>query len=83
MCIRDSFYGETRRRIAVDFTEALRQQVCNMLEEMHQLYRRGYTPKVKPEKACNACSLKAVCLPALMRGKRVDAYLRQAVEGEE
>ena len=24
--------------------------------EMHELYKRRHTPKVKPSKACNACS---------------------------
>ncbi len=77
------FYGETRRRVVVTFDDVLRQQVRTMTEEMHQLYHRGYTPKVKPTKGCNACSLKELCLPALMRGKSVGTYLRQAMEGEE
>ena len=76
------FYGEPRRRTPVPFTPALRQQVCAMVEQMHQLRRRGHTPKVKPSKGCNACSLKELCLPALMKGKNVDAYLRQAMEAE-
>lgn len=76
------FYGETRRRTVVPFTDPLRHQVSAMLEEMHQLYCRGYTPKVKPSKGCNACSLKELCLPALMRGRQVSAYLRQAMEEE-
>ena len=54
-----------------------------MLAEMHGLYRRGYTPKVKPNKSCNACSLKELCLPTLLKGKDVDAYLRQAMEESE
>lgn len=74
------FYGDTRRRLTLSFTEELREQVRAMLEEMHRLYARGYTPRVKPSKSCNACSLKELCLPVLMRGKNVDAYLRQAME---
>ena len=74
------FYGETRRRTVVSFTADLREQVRAMLEEMHRLAWRGYTPRVKPSKSCNACSLKELCLPALMRGKSVAAYLRQAME---
>lgn len=77
------FYGETRRRVSVTFTDDLRQKVCAMLKEMHQLYRRGDTPKVKPSKSCNACSLKELCLPTLMRGKYVGTYLCQAMEEEE
>ena len=37
------FYGETRRRENVLFTEELRQKVREMFDEMHQLYARGYT----------------------------------------
>ena len=76
------FYGETRRRAVVDLTEALRAQVRAMAGEMHQLYQREYTPKVKPPKSCNACSLRELCLPALMRSRQVGAYLRQAMEDE-
>lgn len=50
--------------------------------EMHDYYRRGYTPKVKPSKACNACSLKEVCMPKLMKDRPVREYLRKAMEVE-
>lgn len=76
------FYGETRRRTAVSFSIELREQVQEMLEEMHLLYRRGYTPKVRRSKACNACSLQELCLPGLMKGHDVDSYLHQAMEVE-
>ena len=65
----------------VPFTPELRGQVRDSLAEMHQLYQRRYTPKVKPSKSCNACSLKEQCLPALMHGKRVSDYLDAAMEG--
>lgn len=74
------FYGETRRRVSVSFTAELREKVCTSLEEMHQLLRRGYTPKVKPSKSCNACSLKELCLPALLRKQSVEEYLQQVME---
>ena len=74
------YYGEIRRRERVAFTEELRGQVRALLEEMHQLYRRGYTPKVKPTKSCNACSLKELCLPRLMKNRSVSAYLKAAME---
>lgn len=59
------FYGQPRRREAVLLDESLRQKVAAALEEMHQLYEKQYTPQVKPTKSCNACSLKAICLPGL------------------
>ena len=74
------YYGEVRRREKVAFTPELRNQVRQMLAEMHELYRRGYTPKVKPTKSCNACSMKDLCLPRLMKTRSVSAYLRESME---
>lgn len=74
------YYGEPRRRTVVPFTPELRGQVQDNLKEMHELYKRRHTPKVKPSKACNACSLKVLCLPKLMGCKRVADYLAAAME---
>ena len=74
------YYGEPRRRTVVPFTPELRGQVQDNLKEMHELYKRRHTPKVKPSKACNACSLKVLCLPKLMGRKRVADYLAAAME---
>lgn len=77
------YYGEPRRRTAVQFTPELRGQVRDCLAEMHGLYRRRFTPKVKPSKACNACSLQELCLPRLMNRQKVSDYLAAAMEGSE
>ena len=74
------YYGEIRRRKEVAFTPEFRQEVRTLLAEMHSLYDRGHTPRVKPTKGCNACSLKELCLPKLMRGRSVAEYLRRATE---
>ncbi len=74
------YYGEPRRRTVVRFTPELRGQVQDSLTEMHGLYRRHHTPKVKPSKACSACSLKNLCLPKLMRSRKVSDYLSRAME---
>ncbi len=76
------FYGETRRRQRVEFSPALREEVTSLLTQMHELYRRGSTPKVKPSKGCAACSLKELCLPALMKHQDVGKYLRAAWEDQ-
>jgi len=76
------YYGQPRRRQRVELTAEMRQKVRDMLLEMHDYYCRGYTPKVKPSKACNACSLKEVCMPKLMKDRLVREYLRKAMEVE-
>ena len=74
------YYGEIRRRREIAFTAALREEVRSLLYEMHDLYARGRTPKVRPTKACNACSLRELCLPKLMRRSSVSAYVHRAME---
>ena len=76
------FYGEIRRRIEVALDEKIRQQVKLYFEEMHQYYEKKYTPKVKRTKACNACSLKNLCIPQLMKKRSVREYISGRL-GEE
>ncbi len=74
------YYGETARRTAVVLDEALRGKVNLLLTEMHELYKRKYTPRVKPGKSCNACSLKNLCLPKLYRTGSAAEYVRRRLE---
>jgi len=74
------YYGEIRRRETVEFTTELRDRVRMLFREMHEIYARGYTPKVKPHKGCNACSLKEICLPKMLRSKSVSKYLQEAMD---
>lgn len=73
------FYGKPKRRLDVEFTPELRKEVCNALLEMHELFRRGYTPKVKPSKNCCSCSLKELCLPVLLKKRAVKAYMEESI----
>lgn len=77
------FHGETRRRQPVRFTPELRAEVEACIAQMRELWQRGHTPRVKPGKACNACSLKELCLPKLLRQRSVTAYLRERMEEAE
>ena len=74
------FYDEIRRREEVKVTEALRQEVRDVFREMHDYARRGHTPKAKPRKQCQSCSMKELCLPRLPKLLSVDEYYRRALE---
>ena len=74
------FYGEPRRRTQIVFTPERREAVIAMSAEMRALYVRGYTPRVKPRKSCGACSLKELCLPALLGRRSAAAYLQENME---
>ncbi len=73
------YYAEARRRELVELTPELRQKAQAMANEMNAYFARGTTPKVKPGKHCNACSLKQVCLPALCRRADAAGYIRSHV----
>lgn len=76
------FYGETKRRMEVVLTDAHRERVRSMFDEMHQYYERGYTPKVRKTKACGLCSLKNICLPELEKAKSVKQYVARYMREE-
>lgn len=74
------YYGEPARRAAVMLDEPLRARAAALLAEMHQLYRRKYTPRVRPTRGCNACSLNGLCLPRLYRVGSAAAYVQSRLE---
>ena len=73
------FYGKTRHREVVSFSEELRVKVSEAFAEMHELYRRAYTPKVKTGAQCRNCSLNELCMPKLMKTKSVARYVEAAI----
>lgn len=76
------YYGETRRRTEVLFTEELRQSVRSCFEEMHAYYSRKYTPMVKKGTYCRQCSLNNICLPELSGAQPADAYVLEMLKEE-
>lgn len=77
------FYGETRHRMKVEFTDEVREKVRKIFTEMHKYYEQRYTPKVKTSKKCNACSLKDICIPVLNKKKSVSGYIDRIIAEEE
>jgi len=75
------YYGQTRRRVAVELSGELRDLVRKSSQEMHAYYQRGYTPRVKPSRACRSCSLADVCLPGLQdKVMTASKYIQQKIE---
>ena len=74
------YYGENRRRIHVEFTQEIREEVKRAAREMHELFRRGHTPNVKPAKKCRACSLEELCVPKLQKTMNVREYIWQGMK---
>jgi CRISPR-associated exonuclease Cas4 len=71
------YYGETKHRLAVEFDTELRNKVADAFTEMHQMFNRRHTPKVKISKSCNACSLIDICIPKLCKNISVSTYIKR------
>lgn len=77
------FYGEKKRRFKVEFTNELRAEVKAAFKEMHALFDRHYTPRVKRSKSCNACSLKKLCIPAICEETAASEYIDKILNGAQ
>lgn len=77
------YYGENRRRSYVEFTDDLRDKVKKASKEMHDLFQKGYTPNVKPDKKCRACSLENLCVPKLQKTLKVRKYIEQNIKAND
>lgn len=77
------FYGRTKHRLKVPFDDSIRERVSCILQEMHELYARRYTPKVKTSKKCRSCSLSGICVPKLNQSPSVANYINQNLKDEE
>jgi len=59
------YYGETRHRHEVFFSDALCKKTEELALRMHELFRSGVTPPPVQGKRCKVCSLMNLCLPGL------------------
>lgn len=75
------FYGETRHRHEVIFSQELRNKVDAYASRMHELFENGKTPLAVYKTHCKACSLVELCNPkAFCNPRKVNDYLKNALE---
>jgi len=75
------FYGQTKRRLDVDFDNALRKKTMLAAEGVHDLFLNGITPPPDPGPKCKLCSLKEDCLPdVIVQSKSATTYLKKLVQ---
>ncbi|MFH1259129.1 MAG: CRISPR-associated protein Cas4 [Elusimicrobiota bacterium] len=76
------FYGKTRRRLDVEFTEELRKETEEISQALHEFIKAEKTPIALYEEKCDTCSLKELCLPETSGGNpnTVKNYIFRATE---
>lgn len=71
------FYGETRRRTEVCFTDNLRNIVIDCAKQMHEIFSSGRLPAIQRGKHCQKCSLCNLCMPEFADCTKVSHYLNK------
>ena len=72
------YYGQTRHRHEVEFTDELRNNVISYSHRMHELFSKGITPPPVYKSQCRSCSLKDICLPKRLNNTyTVEQYLKE------
>ncbi len=74
------WYGGTRRRERVAFSDALRLEVLEVVHAIRTQLTSGRLPEAPNDRRCSECQLLHHCLPALTsNSSAVDAYVRTEV----
>jgi len=75
------FYGETRRRLVVDFDAELRALTARVAASVRAMISAAHTPAPRYQPACKRCSLQDLCEPkALEKPPRVIAWLARQLD---
>ena len=70
------YYRKTRRREIINLNDEMRNKVEDDVKRMHELYKRGHTPRVRRNKRlCESCSLREACIPELGDAMDATAYM--------
>ncbi len=77
------YYDAIKRRVEVEITDVMKDDVRKTFDDMHKLYNNHHTPKVKTSSKCKACSVKDICLPVLCAKQSASEYIKNILnEGE-
>ena len=70
------WYGGPRRRVRVEFTPELRQEVQEIVQEIRQQLLTASLPEAPNDPRCTECQLQNHCLPELTSApKKVSRYM--------
>ena len=76
------FYGVTRRRIEVAFSDELRSTVRTYAAAMHEVFNEGIVPPSDEQPYCRSCSLKDICMPETAHRSSASNYLKRHLYAE-
>lgn len=69
------WYGRTRHRVQITFSDGLRAQTLAVIAQVRELLASGQTPPPVYGKLCKACSLVEICQPKLVERDKSAGYV--------
>lgn len=85
----DLFYFAARKRVNINLSEELREEVKKICLQMHKIFESRVTPQTAKNKTnCRTCSLFDICMPRLTARKRsvanyIDFYAEEERDNQE
>ncbi len=70
------WYGQTRHRVPIVFSDGIRQQTLDIIAAVRELLYNGTTPPPEYGRRCKACSLLDLCQPKLLERDRSGRYVK-------
>ena len=71
------FYGETRRREEIEFSDELRTLVNKYAKAMHEIFISRRIPFAEKQPYCRSCSLLEICMPETATQESASNYLKK------
>lgn len=64
------YYKSPNKRLEIDITDELRQEVRDIVTQMYDIYNQNKIPKASKNINCKNCSLVDYCMPKLTKKKK-------------
>ena len=74
------YYGQPRRRMEIDISQDLREEVERLCSRARELYISGHSPHPRFGKHCSNCSLENICMPGIINGDKSSKYVAKLLK---
>ena len=83
-CETEIYYCDVKRRFPVSFSENRDSwfgELAELLSEMRRYIQSGTIPPIRKKQKCTGCSMKDLCMPSVLTGKK-EPSVRSVIEKE-
>jgi CRISPR-associated exonuclease Cas4 len=71
------FYGQTRKRLEIEFDNQLRNQTKTLIALAHKMIAQGIIPPAEYRLHCKSCSMFEICMPKKLNQNKLSSYRQE------